>query len=43
MEKVNLSEKLAQLRQLMLQAVRHLRHHLPFIAEKWAALGAGQP
>jgi hypothetical protein len=32
---------LLTLRQLVLQAVRHLRHHLPFIAEKRAALGAG--
>jgi hypothetical protein len=29
---------LVTLRQLVLQAVRHLRHHLPFIAEKRAAL-----
>lgn len=34
---------LLTLRQLVLQPVRHLRHHLPFIAEKRAALGAGQP
>ena len=34
---------LLTLRQLVLQAVRHLRHHLPFIAEKRAALGAGKP
>ncbi len=34
---------LLTLRQLVLQAVRHLRHHLPFIAEKRAALGAGRP
>ena len=34
---------LLTLRQLVLQAVRHLRHHLPFIAEKRAALGAGLP
>ena len=34
---------LLTLRQLVLQAVRHLRHHLPFIAEKRAALGEGQP
>ena len=34
---------LLTLRQLVLQAVRHLRHHLPFIAEKRAALGASQP
>jgi hypothetical protein len=32
------------LRQLVLQPpVRHLRHHLSFIAEKRAALGTGQP
>jgi hypothetical protein len=30
---------LLTLRQLVLQPVRHLRHHLPFIAEKRAALG----
>ncbi len=34
---------LLTLRQLVLQAVRHLRHHLPFIAEKRAALGECQP
>jgi hypothetical protein len=34
---------LVTLRQLVWQAVRHLRHHLPFIAEKRAALGAGGP
>jgi hypothetical protein len=34
---------LLTLRQLVLQAVRHLRHHLPFLAEKRAALGASQP
>jgi hypothetical protein len=34
---------LLTLRQLVLQAVRPLRHHLPFIAEKRAALGVGQP
>jgi hypothetical protein len=34
---------LLTLRQLVLQSVRHLRHHLPYIAEKRAALGAGQP
>ena len=34
---------LVTLRQLVWQAVRHLRHHLPFIAEKRAALGAGNP
>jgi uncharacterized damage-inducible protein DinB len=30
---------LLTLRQLVLQATRHARHHLPFIAEKRAALG----
>ncbi len=34
---------LVTLRQLVLQAVRHLRHHLPFIAQKRAALGGPQP
>jgi hypothetical protein len=34
---------LLTLRQLVLQATRHLRHHLPFIAEKRAALGVGRP
>ena len=34
---------LVTLRQLVLQAVRHLRHHLPFIAEKRVALGIGGP
>jgi hypothetical protein len=34
---------LLTLRQLVLQAVRHLRHHLPFIAEKRAALKVRQP
>jgi hypothetical protein len=34
---------LLTLRQLVLQSVRHLRHHLPFIAEKRAALEAGKP
>jgi hypothetical protein len=34
---------LLTLRQLVLQTVRHLRHHLPYIAEKRAALGAGKP
>jgi hypothetical protein len=34
---------LVTLRQLVLQAVRHLRHHLPFIAEKRAALGCTPP
>ena len=29
---------LVTLRQLVLQAVRHVRHHLPFIAEKRAAM-----
>jgi len=40
---VHSSSGLLTLRQLVLQSVRHLRHHLPFIAEKRAALGAGQP
>ncbi len=31
---------LLTLRQLVLQSIRHLHHHLPFIAEKRAALGA---
>jgi hypothetical protein len=34
---------LLSLRELVLQAIRHLRHHLPFIAEKRAALAAGKP
>lgn len=34
---------LLTLRQLVLRSVRHLRHHLPFIADKRAALGADQP
>ena len=34
---------LLTLRQLVLQSVRHLRHHLPFIAEKRAALEVGKP
>jgi hypothetical protein len=33
---------LLTLRQLVLQAVRHLRHHLPFIAEKRAALAGAK-
>jgi hypothetical protein len=40
---VHSNSGLLTLRQLVLQAVRHLRHHLPFIAEKRAALGVGQP
>ena len=32
---------LVTLRQLVLQSVRHARHHLPFIAEKRAALSGG--
>jgi hypothetical protein len=40
---VHSSSGLLTLRQLVLQAVRHLRHHLPFIAEKRATLGASQP
>ena len=34
---------LLTLRQLVLQAVRHLRHHLPLLAEKRAALGGTNP
>ncbi len=34
---------LVTLRQLVLQAVRHLRHHLPFIVEKRVALGVSGP
>jgi hypothetical protein len=34
---------LVTLRQLVWQAVRHLRHHLPFIAEKRAAPGGARP
>jgi hypothetical protein len=34
---------LVTLRQLVLQAVWHLRHHLPSIAEKRTVLGAGKP
>lgn len=33
---------LLTLRQLVLRAIRHLQHHLPFIAEKRAALGRYQ-
>ena len=33
---------LVTLRQLVLQSVRHLRHHLPFIAEKRAVLRGAQ-
>ena len=40
---VHSTSGLLTLRQLVLQAVRHLRHHLPFLAEKRAALRAGQP
>lgn len=40
---VHSTSGLLTLRQLVLQAVRHLRHHLPFIAAKRAALGAGRP
>lgn len=36
---VHSSSGLVSLRQLVFQAVRHLRHHLPFIAEKRGALG----
>jgi hypothetical protein len=34
---------LVTLRQLVFQAVRHVQHHLPFIAEKRVALGVGKP
>ncbi len=34
MQKINL----VTLRQLVFQAVRHVQHHLPFIAEKRAAM-----
>jgi hypothetical protein len=34
---------LVTLRQLVLQAVRHLRHHLPFIAEKRAVMEGKKP
>jgi len=34
---------LVTVRQLVLQATRHARHHLPFIAEKRAALAGSQP
>lgn len=40
---VHSTSGLLTLRQLVLQAVRHLQHHLPFVAEKRAALEAGQP
>jgi hypothetical protein len=39
---VHSTSGLLTLRQLVLQAVRHLRHHLPYLAEKRAAL-EGQP
>jgi hypothetical protein len=34
---------LVTLRQLVWQAVRHLRHQLPFLAEKRAAPGGAKP
>ena len=37
---VHTASGVLNLRQLVLQSVRHLRHHLPFIAEKRKALGA---
>jgi len=40
---VHSASGLLTLRQLVLQAVRHLRHHLPFLAEKRAALGGTNP
>ena len=36
---VHTSSGVLTLRQLVLQAIRHLRHHLPFIAEKRKAMG----
>ena len=36
---VHTGSGILKLRQLVLQSVRHLRHHLPFIAEKRKALG----
>jgi hypothetical protein len=35
---VHTGSGILNLRQLVLQSIRHLRHHLPFIAEKRAAL-----
>jgi hypothetical protein len=40
---VHSTSGLLTLRQLVFQTIRHLRHHLPFLAEKRAALGVGQP
>jgi hypothetical protein len=40
---VHTGSGLLTLRQLVLQAVRHLRHHLPFVAEKRAAMGVAGP
>jgi hypothetical protein len=37
---VHTASGILNLRQLVLQSVRHLRHHLPFIAEKRKALSA---
>jgi uncharacterized damage-inducible protein DinB len=34
---------LVTLRQLLLHAINHLRHHLRFVAEKWAALNMPSP
>jgi hypothetical protein len=34
----NSETDLVTLRQLVFPAVRHMRRHLPFIAEKWAAI-----
>ena len=40
---VHSTSGLVTLRQLVWQAVRHLRHHLPFLAEKRAALAGTYP
>lgn len=39
---VHSTSGLLTVRQLVLQAVRHLQHHMPFIAEKRAVLEAGR-
>jgi hypothetical protein len=40
---VHSGSSLLTVRQLVLQAVRHLRHHLPFLVEKRAAIGGAKP
>lgn len=40
---VHSTSGLVTVRQLVLQAIRHLRHHLPFLAEKRAALEGAKP